>query len=635
MSAIHPSELTFITRHAPFDSMELAHVMWMLERMHLAYYAQGEVIVSPEQGEASRMWVIKQGVVMGEQSVAKVSQADTWLELMEGECFPLGALLAKRRVASLYRAGTDTFCYELSAADFHVLLAMSVPFRDFCTRRIANLLEHSKQVIQAEFSHSSAEQQSLASPLSSIITRPPVSCTPYTTVQQALEIMREQRIGSMVATDEQGRPLGILTLHDVLDRVAIPQIDTAQPVINIMSTELSSLPPHALAHEAALLMARRGFRHVLVVEEQKLIGLVSEKDLFALQRVGLRQIGSTIRHAETTEVLQQAAADIRRMAHNMLAQGVAPEQLTQFISTFNDLLTARVVDLACAEVCPAGDPLHENMCWMALGSEGRLEQTLNTDQDNAIIFKVPAGMSEEQVREKLLPLARRINETLDQCGFPLCKGEIMASNRKWCLSQAEWREVFAQWVDSGSPEALLHASIFFDFRPLYGNERLTGELRTWLTDYVRGNQRFLHQMAANALRNRPPLGVVRDFVVGKGNTLDLKMNGITPFVDAARIFSLAAGVGVTNTVQRLRTSSAAMRVPAPEVEAWINALQFIQLLRLRHHYEVIAQQMAGDGSPLDNRIDPARLNELDRRILKEAFRQARKVQAKLTLDYQL
>ena len=635
MSAIHPSELTFIIRHAPFDNMALEHVMWMLERMHLAYYAQDEIIASPEQGEATRMWVIKQGVVLGEQSVAKASESDAWLELMEGECFPLGALLAKRRVASIYRAGSDTFCYELAAADFHTLLGMSAPFRDFCTRRIANLLEHSKHVIQAQFSHSSAEQQSLASPLSAIIRRAPVICTPATTIQAALEIMHKQRIGSVVAADEQGRPLGILTLHDVLERVAIPQIDMAQPVINIMSTELSSLPPHALAHEAALLMARRGFRHVLVVEEQKLIGLLSEKDLFALQRVGLRQIGSTIRHAGTPEVLQQAAADIRRMAHNMMAQGVAPEQLTQFISTFNDLLTARVIELECAAACPPGEPLHESICWMALGSEGRLEQTLKTDQDNAIIFKIPEGMTADQMRERLLPLARRINETLDLCGFPLCKGEIMASNSKWCLSETEWQEVFIKWVDSGSPESLLHASIFFDFRALYGAEHLVEQLRAWLTDHVRGNQRFLHQMAANSLRNRPPLGIVRDFIVGQGNTLDLKLNGITPFVDAARIFSLATGVGKTNTVQRLRASAAALRVPATEVEAWINAFLFIQMLRLRHHYEASAQLADGETQHLDNRIDPAQLNELDRRILKEAFRQALKVQAKLALDYQL
>ena len=633
MSAIHPAELSFITRHAPFDRMELNHVLWMMERMHLGYYAEGEVIVTPEQGAADRFLVIKQGTVHGEQNVAKVSDADTWLELMEGECFPLGALLANRPVASVYRAGSDIFCYELPAADFHILLVMSAPFRDFCTRRIANLLEHSKQVIQAQYSQSSTEQQSLASPLSAIIRRAPVTCAPETTVRQVLAVMSEQRIGSMVAVDAAGRPLGIMTLHDVLDRIAIPQIDLDQPVIGIMSNRLSTLPPQALAYEAALTMAKHGFRHVLVVENEKLVGLVSEKDLFALQRVGLRQIGSTIRNAESVAVLGQAATDIRRMAHNMMAQGVAPEQLTQFISTFNDLLTVRAIELEFKASGLFGTPLQEGVCWMALGSEGRFEQTLNTDQDNAIIFDTPPDMDAEQARALLLPVARRINEALAECGFPLCKGEIMASNPKWCLSLEEWKRTFNGWIGGGSPESLLNASIFFDFRALYGAEGLAAELRGWLARVASDNTRFLHMMAGNALRNRPPLGVVRDFVVGKENKLDLKMNGVTPFVDAARIFGLAAGVKETNTIQRLRTSAGKLNFREAEIDAWVDALLFIQVLRLRHHDEAIAQGAADDA--LDNLIDPEELNELDRRILKEAFRQARKLQSRLALEYQL
>ncbi len=629
MSMIHSSQLTFFAAHAPFDRMEPAHLLWMIEHMKMGYYAAGEIIVSPEQGAVDRFLVIKQGMVHGEQNVAHASDADTWLELAEGECFPLGALLANRSVASIYRAGADAFCYELPVADFHALIGMSAAFRDFCTRRIANLLEHSKQVIQAQYSNSSVEQQSLASPLSGIIRRAPVTCAPDTPVRQALEVMREQRIGSMIAADADGHPLGILTLHDVRDRIAIPQIDLDQPVINVMSTQLSSLPPQALAHEAALMMAKQGFRHVLVVEHGKLVGLVSEKDLFALQRVGLRQIGSAIRHAETVEMLQQSGADIRRMAHNMMAQGVAPEQLTQFISTFNDLLTARVVELECKASGLVGTPLHDGLCWLALGSEGRFEQTLNTDQDNAILFTVPEGMDAEQVRAKLLPVARRINETLALCDFPLCKGEIMASNPKWCMSLEEWKRAFSAWISGGSPESLLHASIFFDFRALYGAHALADDLRSWLARVAGENSRFLHMMAENALRNRPPLGVVRDFVVGKGNTLDLKLNGITPFVDAARIFSLAAGVTQTNTIQRLRSSAAKMNLHASEIDAWIDALLFIQVLRLRHHDE------AHEQGTLDNLIDPEKLNELDRRILKEAFRQARKLQARLALEYHL
>jgi CBS domain-containing protein len=626
LSAIHSSQLAFFTAHAPFDRMEQSHLLWMIERMQLGYYAPGEVILSPEQGAAARFLVIKQGLVQGEQNVSEASEADTWLELVEGECFPLGALLAHRPVASVYRPVRDTFCYELPAADFHALLDMSASFRDFCTRRIANLLEHSKQVIQAQYSQSTAQLQSLTSPLSAIIRGMPVTCAPQTSVRVALARMHEARIGSMIAVDEAGRPVGILTLPDVLERIALPQIDLEQPVIGIMTTNLTFLPPQALAYEAALTMAKQGFRHVLVVENERLKGVVSEKDLFALQRVGLRQIGQAIRHARGLEELQQSAKDIRSMAHNMMAQGVAAEQLTQFISTFNDQLTARVIELEYA--ASKLGAMADHLCWMALGSEGRFEQTLSTDQDNALIFTTPDGMTADGVRELMLPVARRINETLALCGYPLCRGNVMASNREWCLSLDEWKRRFSDWITNGTPQALLHASIFFDFRALYGAHALSDALRLWLSVVAGDNSRFLHQMAENALSIRPPLGLVRDFVVGREHTLDLKLSGITPFVDAARIFSLAAGVTQTGTVQRLRASAKNLNIHPSEVEAWIDALLFIQVLRMRHHAEAACGE-------LDNLIDPESLHELDRRILKEAFRQARKLQARLALEYHL
>jgi CBS domain-containing protein len=494
-------------------------------------------------------------------------------------------------------------------------------------------LEHSKQIIQAQYTQSSAEQQSLASPLSAIIRRAPITCSPQASVREVLARMHELRIGSMVAVDNEGRPLGILTLPDVLERIALPQIDLAQPVIGMMSTQLTFLSPQALAHEAALLMAKLGFRHVLVVEGERLVGMVTEKDLFVLQRVGLRQIGSAIRHALRLEEFQQAAADIRNMAHNMMAQGVSAEQLTQFISTFNDLLTARVVELEFANGGLGATPLAERLCWMALGSEGRFEQTLSTDQDNALIFTVPENMTAEQVRAQLLPVAKRINDTLAACGFPLCRGNVMASNPQWCLSLGEWKQAFGNWITNGTPEALLHSTIFFDFRALHGAHALAEDLRQWLSRAASGNSRFLHQLAENAMSIRPPLGIVRDFVVGKEHTLDLKLNGITPFVDAARIFSLATGVTHTSTLQRLRASAAKLKIHSSEIDAWINAFLFIQVLRMRHHDETKEQGCSDEA--LDNRIDPEQLNELDRRILKEAFRQARKLQARLALEYHL
>lgn len=625
--ALVAATMDHLSRYSPFDQMDRTHLAWLVERTKLGYYAKGEVVVAPDEGEAQTFYIIKQGIIHGEQDVVRAQEDTTWLELHEGESFPLGALLSRRGVNSIYKAGVDTFCYELSAEDFRELLRMSDAFHDFCTRRIANLLEQSKQVIQAQYAKTSTDQQSMTSPLSAIIRREPVSCPPDTPMRQVLETMNELGIGSMVAVDGNKRPLGIFTLHDVLSRVTLPGLDLDTPFNQVMSPDPVTLPPHALAYEAALVMARHGFRHVLVEEAGQLKGLVSEKDLFSLQRVGLRQLSGMIRGAADLDALKHAAEDIRQLAHNMLAQGVTAEQLTQIISTLNDLLTHRVIELELA-----ADPTAQGMefCWLALGSEGRLEQTLNTDQDNGILFTVPPGQDAEAARQVLLPFAKRINLALAECGFPLCNGEVMASNPKWCLSLAEWKETFGKWIYHGDPMALLYSTIFFDFRPLFGAERLAEELRDWLAAEAPKNTRFLHQLAVNALRNKPPLGIVRDFVTGEGHTIDLKLNGITPFVDAARIYGLAHGITATNTLQRLREMAVPLHIPEQDAEAYGDAFLFIQLLRLRLHHEQCQR-----GEKLSNKVDPDHLNALDSRILREAFRQARKLQTKLGLDYQV
>ncbi len=610
--------------------METGHQIWLLERLRLAYYPKNTVILEPAQGKSTRFLIIKQGMVQGERH-----SEDAVMELHEGESFPVGALLAARAVSATYRATTDVFCFELDVADFHTLLDMSLVFKDFCTRRIAALFDQSNQAMQAKFSQAASEQQSMSTTLADVIRRTPITCPPDTSIQIALTTMRDAQVGSMVVVDTNNKPLGIFTLNDLLSRVVLPCIATDQPISAVMSHFPTTLPPDALAYEAAMVMARKGFRHVLVCDNGGvLLGILSERDLFSLQRVGLRQISGALRKAENIDVLVGLSKDIRTLTHNMMAQGVAAEQLTLFISTLNDLLSARLIELECSAAGLCDTPIYEGLCWLVMGSGGRLEQTLNTDQDNALIFTVPDGMSIDEVRNTLLPIALRINHAMARCGFSLCKGNIMASNPQWCLSMDEWRAVFSKWVDRGSPESLLHSSIFFDFRALAGQAKLAEQLRNWLAQLARGNQRFLHQMAANAIRNRPPLGLVRDFVLNETDRIDLKYNGLTPFVDAARIMSLATGVTSTSTVQRLRQSAVVAHIPAAEVEGWINAFLFIQMLRLRHHYEA-SKSTDTTVQELDNLIDPEQLNELDRRILKEAFRQARKAQAKLALDYQL
>lgn len=628
MTAIAPSLLAAtiqdLRRHAPFSEMELPHLEWMAGRLQLAYFPASTTVLDPGAGIPQWFYVVKQGSV----EAGGVSE-DSVLKLLAGECFPLGALLAGRAVANQFRAAEDSFCYLLSADDFQALQAQSAIFRDFCTRRIASLLEQSQRAVQSEYALRQDDDTRLERSLASICARSAVSVRRGTALSAALQLMHDARVGSVAVTDEAGRPVGILTLKDVLSRVTLPGLGLDTPIEKAMTADPITLPASASAREALLTMARHSIHHLLLVQDGQLAGVISEKDLFAIKRMSVQGITAAIANAADVAALKRIGRDIAALAHSLLAQGMEAGTLTELIATLNDHLTRRIIDLEMAAAKPHG----AHWCWMALGSEGRMEQTLATDQDNALIFVANDAAAVESVREKLITMARRINESLDACGFPLCKGFIMASNPKWCLSADEWRTQFSRWVEAGGPEELLNASIFFDFRPLYGEERLATDLHDWLIAKVQGNPRFLKQMTQNALRNVPPLGLVRDFVLSEDemhpHTLDLKLNGSVPFVDGARIFALASGQAATGTALRLLQAGAALHIPEEEISGWVQAFHFIQLLRLRHQHEQERR-----GLPPDNHLNPDTLSVLDRRILKEAFRQARKMQARLALDYE-
>ncbi len=233
----------------------------------------------------------------------------------------------------------------------------------------------------------------------------------------------------------------------------------------------------------------------------------------------------------------------------------------------------------------------------------------------------------------MLRFADAVNEGLALAGFPLCKGGIMARNPQWCGTLAHWSRLFADWIDRGDPQSLLNGSIFFDFRSLHGDEALAEQLRADVTARARQSPRFLKQMADNALRNRAPATGWFDELLRGGDDapIDLKMQGTVPFVDAARIWALAAGCAATGTVDRFRQLAAEGKLPQEDVDGWIDAFQFMQLMRLRRQHRIM--ETGGDAAAAPNTVRPRELSALDRRILREAFRQARKLQARLELDF--
>ncbi len=460
--------------------------------------------------------------------------------------------------------------------------------------------------------------------LTALLRRPPVHALPEASIREALQRMDAARVGTVVIVDPARRPLGMLTLRDVIDRVVLPGGDLGAPVAGVMTGGVVALPGDASAHLARLMLARHGLRHLVVTNGAgQLVGVLSRSDLYASRFAGSDDLVEAIQSARGVDSLAKAAARVREAATAMVELGEGSGAVGEWIAMLNDLVVQAAIDLAEAEIEVPLVP----WCWLAFGSEGRLEQTLATDQDNGLIFACGADDDPEALRVGFLPFARRVNEILDACGFPLCKGEVMAGNPRWCLSLGEWRACFAGWMHSGTADDLLNATIFFDFRPLAGDWQLAAALQRWLLGIAGDTPLFLRFMAANALRGGPPLGVLRDFSVDRETGLiDLKRDGSRVFVDAARIYALALGVAETATVGRLQAAGEALNWPRREVRALVDAFGFIQQLRLASPRE------PGGGA---NQIAPASLNELERAFLKESFRQARRLQQKLQVRYQL
>ena len=279
-----------------------------------------------------------------------------------------------------------------------------------------------------------------------------------------------------------------------------------------------------------------------------------------------------------------------------------------------DALTARLYTLLCAQHGLAPDAA----CWLAFGSEGRGEQTIATDQDNGLIH--PGGPGDA---ERWRALGAAVNDALAACGYPLCKGGIMAGRPECCLSTEGWRERFAHWIDHGAPQDLLNASIFFDLRPVAGNAALAAPLRRFVAERAPATPRFLNQLALNALTHRPPLAWHGGLA---GDSLDLKLQGTALFVEAARVLALAAGVGATGTRARLEAVAGPLKLPAAEVATWAAGFEYLQLLRLG--------VQAGDAEAANpNLCAVAELNEIDRRVLRETLRAARRLQQRVELDW--
>jgi signal-transduction protein with cAMP-binding, CBS, and nucleotidyltransferase domain len=452
-----------------------------------------------------------------------------------------------------------------------------------------------------------------------------VSCDLDTPIHKAAAAMARAKASSILVKIPDGEPVGIVTDRDLRDRVLAAGRDTSLPVSLVMSAPLIRIPDHALLFEAARAMQERSVQHLVVTDERgATLGVLAGSEILHAQRHAVGQLISEIEKANSPEELKDCNAKLPILVKSLLDAGTRVEHVTRIMSSVSDAITARLLALAETELGAPPVPY----TFVVLGSVARGEQTLATDQDNAIIFADAA----DDAQKYFLRLGEKVCGWLDQIGYRKCKGETMASNPKWCQPLSRWRQYFTDCVTAANPQDLLDVNIFFDFRCAYGEAGHITQLRQHLQQLLEpGQPVFFFHLAQSTLQFKAPRGFFGNIQLESGGdhpaTFNIK-SAIIPLVNFARMYALRHHYAETNTLERLaRLRDQGALVPSSHDEL-VQAYTALMQMRLAHQ----AAQV-GRSEPPDNHINLSELTQLERSVLKKVFADITVFQARLETDF--
>ena len=405
--------------------------------------------------------------------------------------------------------------------------------------------------------------------------------------------------------------------------------DPATPLRLVMSSPLATISADALAFEALLEMTRRNVHHLAVVDGDRLVSVVSSDDFLPLQTAHPVALAREIDRPTSPAELKTLLPRITRLVAVLARAGTPPYDIGRIVAELNDRVVRRVLALVEERLDRAGEPRPTiPYAWLALGSAGRREQTLLTDQDNALVFAdVEDPAARAAAAGYFQTLGRETVGALVDLGFPRCPGGWMASDPRWCQPLSGWLASFDRWIRSADVHVLA-ASICFDLRAAAGDASLAAALWAGIHAPSTDRRLFLRYLAKDVVRHGPALGFFGRFRTEAEGAVDLKRYGAFPVVGAARVLALEAGSDVTNTLERFRVAGARGMLGPDSIAEVTEAYSFILKLRLVHQ---LGQVEAG--RPPDNLVDPRRLSHADRVVLRDALRAVDQVRQEIRARY--
>lgn len=618
-----------LARFAPFDGLSDALLDEVVGRVEVTYFKAGsDILVLGEPIEA--LHYVRSGAV-------EISwrNGDLYNRLSEGDIFGHFSLLRNRKVRFPAKAIEDTLIYFIPDDMFQYLCEADEHFADFVE------LERPRLKAVVEEQHKSNDM--MITRVRKLVSRRPLMVEEDLSVQEVARRMNEENVSSaLVLSVEEGDPRymfsdqdgqswtlrGIVTDQDFRNRVLAEGRSADVPVREVVSERLVSIQSDESVYEAMLSMLRNNIHHLPVLYRRRPMGVLHLSDIIRYETHSSLYLVSNIFHQTDAMGLKRLKPDVREAFVRMVEEGANSLMVGSALSTIGRSFTRRLLELAEEELGPPPVPY----CFMALGSMARNEQTIVTDQDNALILD--DRFEPERHDAYFLALAQRVSDGLHACGYTYCKGDVMATNPRWRQPLSVWKRYFSHWIERPEPEHLLHSSIFFDLDSVHGEEAFVEQLQDLVAEKAAKNPLFLAAMARNALGRTPPLGFFRTFVMEKdgkqNNTINLKRRGTAPMVDLIRVHALACGSRAQNSFARLDDIANTQLLPEGTGDKIRYAFEFLSMVRIRHQVIDIQE----DREP-DNTIVPSNVSDSERHHLKDAFQLLSNAQKFLRFRYPL
>lgn len=608
----------FLAGCAPFDELPGAVLDALPVRLTQRYARRGAVVV--EAGEHNhRLHLIRSGAVeVCDPDGALLDTRDV------GDCFGYSTLTHSGPSRYRMQAATDTLLLEMPREVFDELAATTPAVRAFFGERSDRIREDLSSARLA-----AAAGDALGTPVRDLLTRDAVTAPLTVSIRSAAQVMTERRVSALLILDD-GLVVGILTDRDIRTKVVAADLDPAAGVTEIMTAAPVTVATGARAFDATLQLIDRGVHHLPVVDDDgRPVGMVTSGDLLRLAQADPVYLAARISRAPDARAVASLAERLRPLVGDFVDRGTSPHDIGRVVTATADAATRRLLVLAEDELGPPPVPY----CWVGLGSQARGEMGVASDQDNALILD-DSARDDPAVDGYFARLADRVCSGLAGAGFPLCPGDMMATEPAWRRTRTEWEQQIGRWVGEPEPDALLHAQVFFDIRAVHGDLSLLTGLHRFMLERAAGSPRFLAHLARIACDWQPPLGFLQGLVVERRgqyrNTLEIKAGGLTPLVQIARVHALSAAQAEVSTRARLDAAAAEGVIGRPDADELTAALRTLRTLVYRHHVRQIA---AGD--PADNHLAPSELGTSDRNRLRAAFRIISRAQKALALRYRV